>query len=180
MSLLTGTPCQWWLGTAPPRQVVLWNFGCAPERMALAFLLSSDSDQSLKATNVPLLSSLRGAPRGPRSSTGQAGREEAVTTLPDAPKATCHSHLSHPSPCVCPPLIRHSRADLVQTLTERERQPAPGPPTGTGQADPRWTNYSKAGLRVCRRTGLPGNRNKSMGHKFNSTIPLPPALCSAP
>lgn len=180
MSLLTMPG--WWLGTASARQVVLWNFGCAPERMALTFLLPSGSHQSLTATNVPLLSSPRGAPRGPWS------REEAVTTFPDAPKATCHSHpVTHHPVCVPPHNHRHSRADLVQTLTERERgisaspsSPLP-PPPGTGQADPSWTepNYSKAGLRVCRRTGLPGDRNQSMGHKFNSTFPLPPAPCSA-
>lgn len=39
----------WWLGTALPRQVVLWNFGCAPERMALTFLVSSDSHQCAPA-----------------------------------------------------------------------------------------------------------------------------------
>lgn len=88
----------WWLGTASARQVVLWNFACAPERMALTFLLPSGSHQSLTAPNVPLLSSRRGAPRGPWS------REEAVTTLPDAPKATCHSHpVTHHPVCVCPP-----------------------------------------------------------------------------
>lgn len=67
--------------------------------MALTFLLSSNRRQSLTGTNVPLLSP--GAV--PRSSTGQAGREEAVTTLPDAPKATCHRHpVTHHHVCVPP------------------------------------------------------------------------------
>lgn len=98
MTLLTGTPCQ---GGG-------WgqHYQCKLSSGILDVLQKewlSLSWSPLTATNVPLLSSPRGAPRGPRSSTGQAGREEAATTLPDAPKATCPSHpVTHHPVCVPP------------------------------------------------------------------------------
>lgn len=130
-------------------------------------------------------------PVAPRAARGrQAGRRLRPPFLTH-PKPPATVILSPITLCVSPlTATRHSRADryLVQTLTERERETSDSPtsplvpPPGTGQADPSWTqpNYFKARLRVCRRTGLPGDRNQSMGHKFNSTFPLPPAPCLAP
>lgn len=102
--------------------------------------------------------------------------------------------LCHPSSCVSSPsqmqgtLGQGRQTSCANPEKERERgrwrgssdspmcHPVPLP--GTGQADPSWAEpiFSKARLkrRVCRRTGLPGDRNQSMGHKFKLTFPLLP------